>query len=112
MRLEINWAEGLWAKFPLVGSRLEELRRLRRLEIVILPGTGPQDGRHCEDGSGAGRGWKREGQVAEMMLKAEKKMFEGLVEGMKALRYFRLEAFADEEFAKELEGRVACRGWI
>ena len=34
--LEIDWADGLWAKFPLVASALGELKGLRGLELVIV----------------------------------------------------------------------------
>lgn len=36
VRLEIDWADELWAKFPLTARALGELKGLRRLEIVII----------------------------------------------------------------------------
>ena len=36
VKLEIDWAERLWVKFPLVARALGELKGLARLEIVIV----------------------------------------------------------------------------
>ena len=36
VRLEIDWGDRLWAKFPLVARALGELKGLQRLEIVIV----------------------------------------------------------------------------
>ena len=36
IKLEIDWADRLWAKFPLVGRALGELKSLQSLEIVIV----------------------------------------------------------------------------
>ena len=51
---------------------------------------------------------KREGQVAEAMLKAEMKMLRDLVTGIKGLKEFRLIGFRHEVFAWCLEEHV----WI
>lgn len=42
VRLEIDWADGLWAKFPLVSRALGELRGLRKVEIGIV-GVGVEE---------------------------------------------------------------------
>ena len=140
--LEIDWADGLWAKLPLVARALGELKGLRRLELffvveregmmeaetermVCIDGdvdldirlTYDQDlpsdkngtvRRQCgpvNDG-GADRRGKREGALADVMLRAEMKMLEDLVGGIKGLRRFRLVGYRDRVFAEWLEERV------
>ena len=49
---------------------------------------------------------KREGPLADTMLKAEKKMFKDLVSGIKGLKYFGLVGFRDQVFARSLEEYV------
>lgn len=44
--------------------------------------------------------------LADVILKAEKKMLKDLVMGLKHLRYFRLTGFRDEAFARALEEYV------
>lgn len=138
VKLEIDWADELWAKFPLVARALAELKALLKLELIIVekkkveqkkpaalvekdanlkimiaygqispdkdkvvrqraPATDRADGRV-----------KREGQVAEAMLKAEMKMLRDLVTGIKGLKEFRLIGFRHEVFAWCLEEHV----WI
>ena len=48
----------------------------------------------------------REGALADAMLKAEMKMLEDLVCGIKGLRRFRLVGYRDRVFAEWLEERV------
>lgn len=36
IKLEIDWADKLWAKFPLVARALVELKGLLKLEIAIV----------------------------------------------------------------------------
>ena len=141
--LEIDWADGLWAKFPLVARALGELKGLRRLELFIVERTervaereeesgtvsigrdthlniqltyaqtspGDRNGtpvRHqCRPATGRAdwRG-KREGPLADAMLKAEMKMLRDLVSQIKGLRHFRLVGYRDCVFAEWLEERV------
>ena len=117
--LQIDWADELWAKFPLAAVALCELKRLQRLEIFFVQKVSGGDGRLLWDGAAdreiqeakrrEARGWKRDGNVAEVMLKAEKKMFGDLVGTVKALRVFKLVGFADEEYARKLELLVSAR---
>ena len=137
VRLEIDWADGLWAQFPLVARALGELKGLRRLEIFIVEKgsmtemersrtvsierdmnlkiqltyaqdpSSDQNGevRHqCRPAADRADGLgKREGALADAMLKAETKMLEDLVCGIKGLRWFRLIGFRDRLFAERLE---------
>ena len=141
VRLEIDWAEGLWARFPLVARALGELKGLRRLELFIVEkgsteemersGTvsierdmdlkiqltyaqdpssdmnGTVHRHHCKPATDRAdwRG-KREGALADAMLKAETKMLEDLVCRIKGLRWFRLIGFRDRVFAEWLEESV------
>ena len=139
--LEIDWADKLWAKLPLVARALGELKGLRRLELffvvererrmmeretetgrmvcierdmdldirLMYDQTSPSEKdwtvRH-QCGSGADWRGKREGILADVMLKAEMKMLEDLVGGIKGLRRFRLVGYRDRVFAGWLEERV------
>ena len=106
--LEIGWADDLWAKFPLVARYVGEIRGLKGLEIVILEqNQKPEGGRRAITGN-VGREIKREGQLSEMMLKAEKKMFRDLVEVLQSLREFYLVGFRDKDFAMRLESWVGA----
>ncbi|MCJ1451896.1 hypothetical protein MMC28_002236 [Mycoblastus sanguinarius] len=112
VKLEIDWADKLWAKFPLIASSLAEIRSLQKLEIFLV-----EKEVVCEGESGTSmckcgmvRGSSRKGKAAEIMLKVEKKMFKELVLGFKALRVFRLKGFQDEMFAKGLENLVQGGG--
>lgn len=108
IRLEIDWGDHLWAKFPLVARCLGEIRGLKGLEVVILERTenGTDEGTMIE-GPKVER-LKREGVAAKAMLKAEKKTLKGLVEGLRALQKFRLAGFRDKAFARKLEEWVKC----
>ncbi|KAI4241029.1 MAG: hypothetical protein L6R40_004777 [Gallowayella cf. fulva] len=106
IKLEIEWAAQLWKKFPLVAMRLLELKGLKSLKLHFVDRQG------CNGSTevvvqGSKRGKEvmrgREGYVGEVLLKAEKKMLEDLVEGLKGLRVFELRGFADMEFAQDLE---------
>lgn len=118
--LQIDWADELWVHFPLVGAALSMLVRLRRLEIFLVQKVTGGDGRLTWDGTSSAeirevkrresRGLKREGVMAQLMLKAEKKMFAEVVLGLKTLQVFRLSGFADVEFAVRLERTVSRRG--
>ena len=137
VKLEIDWADRLWAKFPLVGRALGELKRLRSLEIVIVEKgmmveeknrtvvidkdatleiiitygqnpsrrtrTPPQRAAAIDRADGR---VKREGPIADAMLKAEMKMLKDLVTGIKGLKHFRLIGFRHEVFAWCLEEHV------
>ena len=141
VRLEIDWADQLWAKFPLVARALLELKRLVRLEIVIfekgemtverpsalieedanlkitircgqVSSGKAKPARRCAQAvDRADTRMKREGPVAEAMLKAEMKMLKDMVAGMKGLKHFRLIGFRHEAFARRLEEQVraGCR---
>ena len=66
----------------------------------------------CGPGTDSCRG-RREGVLADAMLKAEKKMLRDLVCGIKGLRRFRLVGYRDRVFAEWLEecvrgGRHRC----
>ena len=130
--LEIDWADELWAHFPLVARALGELKALRRLELVFVE-RGPmteirtmgidrdvnldirlmydqhslsEKGRHqCRHATAERADWrgKREGARADAMLKAERKMLEDLVGGIKGLRWFRLIGYRDPIFSERLE---------
>ncbi|KAL9593903.1 MAG: hypothetical protein Q9219_007321 [cf. Caloplaca sp. 3 TL-2023] len=101
--LEINWGKELWMKFPLVASRMGELKGLKELRIMIVEGDGVGI---TEKGQGERKGgilMKRQGRAAEAMLKAEKKVLREMVMGLKGLRVFELKGFEDDNFARELE---------
>lgn len=103
IRLEIDWGDQLWAKFPLVARYLGEIRGLKVLEIVILEREeSDEDVGMAVEGPGVG-GWKRDGVAAKTMLKAEKRMFMNLIKGLQALQKFRLVGFRDKDFARRLE---------
>ena len=52
-------------------------------------------------------GFPRQGAMAQVMLKAEKKVLTKLVLGLQALQVFQLQGFADGAFAKNMENWVA-----
>ena len=135
VKLEIDWADQLWAKFPLVARALGELRGLQKLEIAIVEkekmveqkravliedanrNTMITHGQvshgklstahHCSSATDRTNvRMKREGPVADAMLKAELKMLHDLVTGIKGLKIFRLTGFRHEVFAWCLEERV------
>lgn len=98
-----------------MARSLGELKGLRELVIVIAPSANekssesvmPRDSgasniRLLRRNLGKARGWKREGVVAEVMLRVEKKMLAEMVVGMRGLRMFRLEGFVDGDFARGL----------
>ena len=122
VRLEIDWAEQLWANFPLIARYLGELQSLKELHIIIIS----IDGQKRDDPSastdnalsqgltiinnGARKYAIKTSTYADIILKSEKKVFRDLVEGLKALRTFRLEGFlSDEAFARRLEDLVSGR---
>ena len=135
VKLEIDWADELWAKFPLVARALGELKGLQKLEIAIVEKEEMVEqeravliedanrksmithghishGKHStahHHNSATDRTnvrMKREGPVADAMLKAEMKMLHDLVTGIKGLKDFRLTGFRHEVFAWCLEERV------
>ncbi len=136
VKLEIDWADQLWAKFPLVARALGELKGLLKLEIVIVemetmvekkrtssiakdanleimitygqhaPDKDRSAIRHAPTTDRADCRVKREGPVADVMLKAEMKMLKDLVTGIKGLKQFRLIGFRNEVFAWCLEEHV------
>ena len=136
VKLEIDWADQLWAKFPLMARALGELKGLLKLEIVIVEKetmvekkrtssiakdanlkimisygqNAPDKDRsaiRCAPTTDRADGQvKREGPVADVMLKAEMKMLKDLVTGIKGLKYFRLIGFRNEVFAWCLEEHV------
>ena len=93
--LKIDWASQLWARFPLIARQIAELKSLRQLEIIIANGNDPKP-----------VAYPRDGLYGAVMLKSEKKVFEELIAGLKALRVFKLEGFSDDGFAKALEDMV------
>ena len=117
--LQIDWADELWAKFPLIAVALYDLKKLKKLEIFLVSKASGGSGRLVRDVRNVSemqelqrkkvRGLKREGNAAEILLKAEKKTFKDLVCTMRSLRVFRLVGFADEEFARHLELQVSAR---
>jgi hypothetical protein len=87
IKLEIAWADELWAKFPLIARVVGEIVGLKRLEIVITK-----------------KGGGREGVRGEMMRRVEERCFEELVKGdLKALEELRLVGFGEGGFAGGLE---------
>lgn len=136
VKLEIDWADELWAKFPLVARALGELKGLQKLEIIIVekermveekrtaliekdvnlkimitygqisPGKHRSARQRTSDTDRADVRVKREGSVADVMLKAEMKMLRDLVTGFKGLKEFRLIGFRHEVFAWCLEEHV------
>lgn len=97
--LYIDWADKLWAKFPLVARALEELPP-KKLVIIMV--------RKEENGEkGKERAAPREGAAAGVILNAERKVLKELVKGMATLKVFRLEGFVDKGFVEMLEGLVA-----
>ena len=142
VKLEIDWADELWAKFPLLSRALGELKGLSKLEIMIveketiaeqkrtalikkdaslkimitcgqhspntkkvIPQCAPATDRTYRTYSRV----KREGPVADVILKAEMKMLRDLVTGIKGLKDFRLIGFRHEVFAWCLEEHVQIR---
>lgn len=90
IKLEIDWADELWAKFPLIARVVGEIVGLKRLEIVIT------------------KGGRREGPRAEMLRKVEEKCLGELVMGdLLALKELKLVGFENEVWALTLEGWVA-----
>lgn len=136
VKLEIDWADQLWAKFPLVARALGELKGLQKLEIVIVkkekmveekqtaliekntnlkimitydkisPGKHRTVRQRAPTTDSADGRVKRDGSVAEVMLKAEMKMLRDLVTGFKGLKDFRLVGFRHEVFAWCLQEHV------
>ena len=93
VKLQIDWADELWARFPLIARVLGEIVGLKSLEILIF---GPA---------------RRQGAGADMMLRVEEKCFVDLVMGdLKALKKFKLEGFDNKAFAKTLEAWVSSGG--
>lgn len=131
VRLDIDWADELWAKFPLLTKQLGELRSLQELEIFIKKPESRTDGsaaitmknpvkrggvliekdvnRTLEERQIVEKRVKMEGTRTSVLLNAEKKMFRELINGSGALRLFRLVGFADPVFAKRLEDMVNRR---
>lgn len=90
VRLQVDWGDELWAKFPLIARVLGEIVGLKSLEIRIL---GPL---------------QRQGPSAVAMLKAEEKCLADLVLGdLKALKVFKLEGFSNKAFTKTLETYIS-----
>ena len=140
IKLEIDWADQLWSKFPLVARALGELKGLRKLEIAIVENEKTVEQKragliadvpnrntvithgqishrklstahHCISAiDRTNVRMKREGQVADAMLKAEMKMLHDLVTGIKGLKDFRLTGFRHEVFAWCLEECVRIGG--
>ncbi|CAF9940301.1 MAG: hypothetical protein ALECFALPRED_008508 [Alectoria fallacina] len=136
VKLEIDWADQLWVKFPLVARALGELKGLQKLEIIIvekgkmveekrtasietdanlnqmitygqtLPGKDRTARQRAPATDRVGSRVSREGPVADVMLKAEMKMLRDLVTGFKGLKEFRLVGFRHEVFAWCLEEHV------
>ena len=136
VKLEIDWADELWAKFPLVARALGELKALLKLELIIVgkekveqkkPAAlvekdtnlkimiaygqiSPEKDKSVRQRAPAtdrtDSRVKRGGPVADAMLKAEMKMLRDLVTGMKGLKEFRLIGFRHEVFAWCLEEHV------
>ena len=111
IRLEVDWAHQLWAKFPLIAVQIEQLRHLQKLVIVIVENTKSDKlavlGEKNAKAStvlkhGPGKGLSRESSVGDAMLKAEKKMLKELVGNIKSSQTFRLDRFRDEAFAAQL----------
>lgn len=111
VELQIDWADELWAKFPLIARVLGSIQALKSLKITII--TKPSD--HVTDDwsamalkvKGARNGCLRQGAMAQVMLKAEKKVLMSLVLGLQALHVFKLQGFADDKFARDLERFVS-----
>ena len=90
VRLQIDWADELWANFPLIARVLGEIVGLKSLEIMIFGQL------------------QRRGPLVAMMLKMEEKCFADLViEDLKALKEFKLQGFGNKAFAKTLESFVS-----
>ena len=138
VKLEIDWADELWAKFPLVARALGELKALLKLELIIVEkekekveqkkptaliekdvnlkimiayhqtslGKDRSVHQRAPAADRADGQVKREGPVADAMLKAEIKMLRDLVTGIKGLKEFRLMGFRHEVFAWCLEEHV------
>ena len=136
VKLEIGWADQLWAKFPLVARALGELKSLHKLEIVLVETEKVMEENRTasieEDANleimitygeasasqertprrrtpaidRVDRQVKREGPIADTMLKAEMNMLKDLVTGFKGLKDFRLIGFRHEVFAWCLEDYV------
>ena len=114
IELEIDWADQLWAKFPLIASALGSIQGLKGLKLTIV-----EPCHHVIEDSnevvlmpkaelnGSRSGYPREGPMGQVMLKAEKKVLVNLVVGLRALQTFKLKGFADEKFARKLENWVS-----
>ena len=80
VKLEIDWADTLWAKFPLIARVLGSIQGLKSLKIKILPE--PQD----RLAKVPGNVYPREGVNGQTMLKVEQKVMIVLVLGLHALK--------------------------
>lgn len=119
LSFKIDWADELWIKFPLVASALLLLTRLSRLDIHFVrkrnvsavnegDSTLKEDIREMKRRDT--RVFARNGGMAQIILKAEKKMFTDLALGLKGLKVLSLVGFADEDFARKLELAVSRKG--
>ena len=130
LSLKLDWADELWIRFPLVASSLLLLVRLSWLEIYFVrthvslvdEGNFTLNKEESQEITRRdARGFAREGEMAQIILKAEKKMFTDVVLRLKALKMIRLVGFADEDFARKLEltvggtapdGVVGWKEWL
>lgn len=116
IKLEIDWANELWKKFPLIAQQLGQLP-LKQLVIILSykdkrlqqqrsaladREANPQLSLSGKDVKKLKQNW----MIADAKLKAEKKMLKTLVEDFRTLKVFRLEGFRDQAFADLLRGLV------
>lgn len=116
VKLEIDWANELWKKFPLIARHLGQLP-LKQLVIILSykdeqlqqqrsaladKDANPQLSLYGKEANEI----KQNCMIADAKLKAEKKMLKTLVEDFRTLKVFRLEGFRDQAFADMLQGLV------
>lgn len=116
VKLEIDWADELWRKFPLIAQQLGQLP-LRQLIIILSYNTKQSQPRGLaladKDTNQRivlshknAKESKKDHVMAEAKMKAEKKMLRGLIGDFRTLKVFKLEGFHDQAFAELLQGLV------
>lgn len=114
IKLEIDWANELWKKFPLIAQQLGRLPLKQLVIILSHKQLQPQRSALADKDENAqflicdkdAKEFRQSRMIAEAKFKAEKKMLKTLVEDFRTLKVFRLEGFCDQAFADMLQGLV------
>lgn len=116
VKLEIDWADELWKKFPLITQQLGQLP-LKQLVIILSyrdersqqqrsPLADKDANSQVSPPDKDAKEIKQNCMMAEAKLKAERKILKTLVEDFRTLKVFRLEGFRDRVFVDMLQGLV------